>query len=160
MKEWEEIKVRLDVCRVIHGSHDKAKFGLRNQPHKWTNSLNGTYNPHQWLGKWATCVDELLGSYPTKELEREADNRINQRRAWLLLGWVTAERSCPCKQSARLAISGGSEVIFKPLDSRLVSAETQGDGKVPGDPTSPGASAHGPTFSWYITLTPAELRSF
>ncbi|KAG8284103.1 hypothetical protein J6590_003795 [Homalodisca vitripennis] len=28
-------------------------------------------------------------------------------RAWLLLGWVTAERSCPCKQPACPAIGGG-----------------------------------------------------
>ncbi|KAG8262512.1 hypothetical protein J6590_052156 [Homalodisca vitripennis] len=35
------------------------------------------------------------------------DNRIKQRRAWLMLGWVTAERSCPCKQLACLAIGGG-----------------------------------------------------
>ncbi|KAG8255605.1 hypothetical protein J6590_088651 [Homalodisca vitripennis] len=41
------------------------------------------------------------------------DNRIKQRRAWMLLGWVTAERSCPCKQPACPAI-GGSDVTFKP----------------------------------------------
>ncbi|KAG8335927.1 hypothetical protein J6590_056508 [Homalodisca vitripennis] len=44
-----------------------------------------------------------------------ADNRVKQRRAWLLLGWVTAERSCHSKQPARPAIGGGSEVTFKPL---------------------------------------------
>ncbi|KAG8265854.1 hypothetical protein J6590_084725 [Homalodisca vitripennis] len=38
-----------------------------------------------------------------------------QRRAWLLLGWVTAERSCPCKQTACSALGGDSEVTFKPL---------------------------------------------
>ncbi|KAG8325598.1 hypothetical protein J6590_063169 [Homalodisca vitripennis] len=38
------------------------------------------------------------------------NNQIKQRRAWLLLGWVTAERSCPCKQPAFPAIVGGSEV--------------------------------------------------
>ncbi|KAG8282116.1 hypothetical protein J6590_043661 [Homalodisca vitripennis] len=36
-----------------------------------------------------------------------------QRRAWLLLGWVTAERSCPCKQPACPATGGGSEVTSK-----------------------------------------------
>ncbi|KAG8329288.1 hypothetical protein J6590_089990 [Homalodisca vitripennis] len=40
-------------------------------------------------------------------------------RAWLLLGWVTAERSCPCKQPACLTIGGDSEVTFKPLVPRL-----------------------------------------
>ncbi|KAG8262056.1 hypothetical protein J6590_061108 [Homalodisca vitripennis] len=47
------------------------------------------------------------------------DNRIKLRRAWLLLGWMTAERSCPCKQPACPAIGGGSEVTFKPLVPRL-----------------------------------------
>ncbi|KAG8337403.1 hypothetical protein J6590_024411, partial [Homalodisca vitripennis] len=36
-------------------------------------------------------------------------------RAWLLLGWVTAERSCSCKQPACSAVGGGSEGAFKPL---------------------------------------------
>ncbi|KAG8257129.1 hypothetical protein J6590_055515 [Homalodisca vitripennis] len=35
-----------------------------------------------------------------------------QRRAWLLLGWVTADRSCPCKQPACPVVGGGSEVTF------------------------------------------------
>ncbi|KAG8275414.1 hypothetical protein J6590_086536 [Homalodisca vitripennis] len=47
------------------------------------------------------------------------DNRIKQRRAWLLLGWVTTERSCPCKQPACPDIVGGSEVTLKPLVPRL-----------------------------------------
>ncbi|KAG8281503.1 hypothetical protein J6590_056880 [Homalodisca vitripennis] len=42
------------------------------------------------------------------------DNRIKQYRAWLL-GWVTAERSCPCKQPACPAVGGGLKVTFKPL---------------------------------------------
>ncbi|KAG8292408.1 hypothetical protein J6590_041520, partial [Homalodisca vitripennis] len=36
----------------------------------------------------------------------------------LLLGWVTAERSCPCKQPACPAIGCGSKVTFKPLKER------------------------------------------
>ncbi|KAG8279936.1 hypothetical protein J6590_093764 [Homalodisca vitripennis] len=47
------------------------------------------------------------------------DNQIKQRRAWPLLGQVTAERSCPYKRSACPAIGGGSEVTFKPLVPRL-----------------------------------------
>ncbi|KAG8331134.1 hypothetical protein J6590_047552 [Homalodisca vitripennis] len=40
----------------------------------------------------------------------------------LLLGWLTVERSCPCKQPAWPAVGGGgSEVTFKPLVSRLFS---------------------------------------
>ncbi|KAG8328675.1 hypothetical protein J6590_104555 [Homalodisca vitripennis] len=46
-------------------------------------------------------------------------NQIKQRRAWPLLGQVTADRSCPCKRPACPAIGGGSEVTFKPLVSRL-----------------------------------------
>ncbi|KAG8262659.1 39S ribosomal protein L37, mitochondrial [Homalodisca vitripennis] len=48
------------------------------------------------------------------------DNQIKQRRAWLLLGQVTAERSCPCKRPACPAIGGGSEVTFKPLVPRCI----------------------------------------
>ncbi|KAG8292057.1 hypothetical protein J6590_047959 [Homalodisca vitripennis] len=47
------------------------------------------------------------------------DNQIKQRRAWLLLGQVTAERSCPCKRPACPVIGGGPEVTFKPLVPRL-----------------------------------------
>ncbi|KAG8242134.1 hypothetical protein J6590_071885 [Homalodisca vitripennis] len=32
------------------------------------------------------------------------DNRIKQRRAWLLLGWVAAERSCPCNIDYNIVI--------------------------------------------------------
>ncbi|KAG8309925.1 hypothetical protein J6590_073722 [Homalodisca vitripennis] len=42
-----------------------------------------------------------------------------EKWAWLLLGWVTAERSCPCKQPTCPAIGGGSETTFKPLVHRL-----------------------------------------
>ncbi|KAG8304481.1 hypothetical protein J6590_092507 [Homalodisca vitripennis] len=42
------------------------------------------------------------------------DDRIKQRRAWMLLGWVTAER-CLCKQPACPVIAGGSDVTFKLL---------------------------------------------
>ncbi|KAG8261631.1 hypothetical protein J6590_068171 [Homalodisca vitripennis] len=46
-------------------------------------------------------------------------NQIKQRWAWLLLGWVTAKRSWPCKQLACPATGGDSEVTFKPLAPRL-----------------------------------------
>ncbi|KAG8303685.1 hypothetical protein J6590_002693 [Homalodisca vitripennis] len=42
----------------------------------------------------------------------------------LLLGWVTAKRTYPCKQPACPAIGGGSEVTFKPLVPRLSVRET------------------------------------
>ncbi|KAG8243923.1 hypothetical protein J6590_035541 [Homalodisca vitripennis] len=48
------------------------------------------------------------------------DNQIKQRRAWPLLGQVTAERSCPYKRPACPAIGGGSEVTFKPLVPRVL----------------------------------------
>ncbi|KAG8319290.1 hypothetical protein J6590_095178, partial [Homalodisca vitripennis] len=43
---------------------------------------------------------------------RSQDNRIKQRRAWLLLGWVTAERYCPCKQ---LSCSSARPLVFRRL---------------------------------------------
>ncbi|KAG8334937.1 hypothetical protein J6590_079548 [Homalodisca vitripennis] len=42
---------------------------------------------------------------------------------WLLLGWVTAERSCPCKQPVCPAVGGDSEVTIKPLVPRLKYCE-------------------------------------
>ncbi|KAG8302043.1 hypothetical protein J6590_038781 [Homalodisca vitripennis] len=47
------------------------------------------------------------------------DNRIKQRRVWLLLACVPAERSCLCKQPACPAVGGGSAVTFRPLVPRL-----------------------------------------
>ncbi|KAG8253497.1 hypothetical protein J6590_033872 [Homalodisca vitripennis] len=38
---------------------------------------------------------------------------------WLLLGWVAAKRSCPCKQPACPVIGCGSEVTFKRLEGEL-----------------------------------------
>ncbi|KAG8269873.1 hypothetical protein J6590_097942, partial [Homalodisca vitripennis] len=55
----------------------------------------------------------------SRVLRLSQNNQIKQRRAWLLLAWVTAERSCTCKQPAFPAIGGGSEVTFKPLVPRL-----------------------------------------
>ncbi|KAG8335290.1 hypothetical protein J6590_072277 [Homalodisca vitripennis] len=52
-------------------------------------------------------------------IENVRRRRINQCRSWLLLGWVTAEWSCPCKQPACPAIGGGSEVTFKPQSAYL-----------------------------------------
>ncbi|KAG8307305.1 hypothetical protein J6590_024953 [Homalodisca vitripennis] len=46
---------------------------------------------------------------------RSQDNRIKQRRAWLLLGWVTAERYCPCKQ---LSCSSARPLVFRRLSVR------------------------------------------
>ncbi|KAG8296210.1 hypothetical protein J6590_062118 [Homalodisca vitripennis] len=40
----------------------------------------------------------LLINFCSRVQRLSQDNRIKQRRAWLLLGRVTAERSCPCKQ--------------------------------------------------------------
>ncbi|KAG8303679.1 hypothetical protein J6590_002687 [Homalodisca vitripennis] len=41
------------------------------------------------------------------------DNRVKQRRAWLLRGWVTAERYCSCEHPACPAIGGGSELSVR-----------------------------------------------
>ncbi|KAG8302814.1 hypothetical protein J6590_025092 [Homalodisca vitripennis] len=55
----------------------------------------------------------------SNRIRGRVDTRVWLRRAWLLLGWVTAERSFPCKQPACPAIGGGSEVTFKSLTPRL-----------------------------------------
>ncbi|KAG8309806.1 hypothetical protein J6590_076374 [Homalodisca vitripennis] len=44
------------------------------------------------------------------------DYRVKQCREWLLLGWVTAERSCPCKQLA-------CTVIGQLVPSKVLSLE-------------------------------------
>ncbi|KAG8240822.1 hypothetical protein J6590_101310, partial [Homalodisca vitripennis] len=44
------------------------------------------------------------------------DNQIKEGRAWMLLGWVTAERYCACKP---LVVVRNSEVTFNPLVPRL-----------------------------------------
>ncbi|KAG8264009.1 hypothetical protein J6590_021677 [Homalodisca vitripennis] len=48
-------------------------------------------------------------------------NRIKQRRSWLLLGWMTSERSCPCKQYACSALVTGT-ICSKSGDCSLVTA--------------------------------------
>ncbi|KAG8300051.1 hypothetical protein J6590_085737 [Homalodisca vitripennis] len=76
-------------------------------------------------------LSKLCTVFPDVTVERQEhsdkvvqqDNKIKHRRAWLLLGWVTAERSCPCKQPACPAIGDGSEVIFKSLVLRLSVGE-------------------------------------
>ncbi|KAG8275942.1 hypothetical protein J6590_075144 [Homalodisca vitripennis] len=72
--------------------------------------------------------------------------QVKQRGAWLLLGWVTAERSCPCKQPACPAVGGGSGVTFKPFVPRLSVIE---DFLVL---TSPGKIRH-----FYFTLYLGEV---
>ncbi|KAG8337042.1 hypothetical protein J6590_034130 [Homalodisca vitripennis] len=44
----------------------------------------------------------------------EVHRKKTKCRAWLLLGWVTAERPCPCKLPACPVIGGGSEVSWSP----------------------------------------------
>ncbi|KAG8329579.1 hypothetical protein J6590_083060 [Homalodisca vitripennis] len=71
-------------------------------------------------GSFATVEEAVHIRLKVKWVRRSSqDNHIKQRRAWLLLGWVTAERSCPSKQPACPAIGGGSEVTFKPFVPRL-----------------------------------------
>ncbi|KAG8295770.1 hypothetical protein J6590_073129 [Homalodisca vitripennis] len=51
--------------------------------------------------------------------------RIKQRRVWLLLGWVTVERSCPCKQLACPAVGGGRELTAPTLFLLYLEHECQ-----------------------------------
>ncbi|KAG8259162.1 hypothetical protein J6590_017341 [Homalodisca vitripennis] len=80
----------------------------------FTRDTDQAYGPYRHVGR---AIHFNIGEGTViwvRWLSR--DNRIKQRRAWLmLLGWMTAERSCPCKQFACPACGGGSEVIFKLL---------------------------------------------
>ncbi|KAG8252341.1 hypothetical protein J6590_059907 [Homalodisca vitripennis] len=68
-------------------------------------SAQGMETLQQFLRDHGTeCIRQFVQR--VRQLSR--DNRIKQRRAWLLLGWVAAERFCPCKQPACPAI--GPEV--------------------------------------------------
>ncbi|KAG8281673.1 hypothetical protein J6590_054563 [Homalodisca vitripennis] len=69
--------------------------------------------------KWNFSTPRVIDSANAQVRRLSRDNRIKQRRAWLLLGWVTAERSCPCKQPSCPAVGGGSEVTFKPTPRAL-----------------------------------------
>ncbi|KAG8329512.1 hypothetical protein J6590_084349, partial [Homalodisca vitripennis] len=72
------------------------------------------------INKAFTANISVFFNDAVKRVQRlSQDNRIKQRRVWLLLGCVTVERSCPCKQPACPAVGGGSEVTFKPLVPRL-----------------------------------------
>ncbi|KAG8266625.1 hypothetical protein J6590_067691 [Homalodisca vitripennis] len=77
--------------------------------------------PTSWIPQYSHVPSERIPSQLNFLWVRRLsqDNQIKQRRAWLLLGQVTAERSCPCKRPACPAIGGGSEVTFKPLVPRL-----------------------------------------
>ncbi|KAG8282274.1 hypothetical protein J6590_040506 [Homalodisca vitripennis] len=60
-----------------------------------------------------TLVDNVAKSNITGAAEEEgepvAGTVVKQHRTWMLLGWVSAERSCPCKQPTCPAIGGGSD---------------------------------------------------
>ncbi|KAG8265559.1 hypothetical protein J6590_092267 [Homalodisca vitripennis] len=89
-----------------------------------TNGLMVTSELPPMAGQAGCLCHHIQAAPPSTLLDLRVqrlsqDNRIKQRRAWLLLGWVASERSCPCKQPTCPAIGGGSEVTIKPLVSRL-----------------------------------------
>ncbi|KAG8296690.1 hypothetical protein J6590_051671 [Homalodisca vitripennis] len=54
------------------------------------------------------------------------DNRVKERRPWLLLGWVTAEQSCPCKGSGTITppirdAGEGEELIITKSSIKLTT---------------------------------------
>ncbi|KAG8280816.1 hypothetical protein J6590_072500 [Homalodisca vitripennis] len=79
--------------------------------------MTGSVRNRPKSGRIQSATDEEHALDWVRRLSQ--DNQIKQRRAWLLFGQVTAERSCPCKRPACPAIGGGSEVTFKPLVPRL-----------------------------------------
>ncbi|KAG8259147.1 hypothetical protein J6590_017326 [Homalodisca vitripennis] len=75
---------------------------------RWLRNLASSQRNH---GEDKALIDQPIVA---KDLFHESKiiRVIMQRRAWLLLGWVTAERSCSCKQPAYPDIGGGSKVNF------------------------------------------------
>ncbi|KAG8275830.1 hypothetical protein J6590_078170, partial [Homalodisca vitripennis] len=110
---------KVPACAETHGalSADKNTHEYKFQPIGREQTLK-PLTDELWFQR--TYVIKCSNLSARKRVRRlSQDNQIKQRRAWLLLGWLTAERSCPCKRPACPAIGGGSEVTFKPLVPRL-----------------------------------------
>ncbi|KAG8305303.1 Serine palmitoyltransferase 1 [Homalodisca vitripennis] len=95
------------LCQVMHNRLNASAviaehFTVSGDPDSPIHLL--ALKPHHTNKQ--SLINDVVESY-----------QVKQHRAWLLLGWVTTERSCPCKQSACPAI-GGTEVTFKPLNDR------------------------------------------
>ncbi|KAG8289096.1 hypothetical protein J6590_003430 [Homalodisca vitripennis] len=111
----------------VHNDHQGTQ---RPSVYTMTSRIYNKLQDKQRASEYTTtfrAYNDLLGhtttSYTTTTItviqRLSQDNQIKHRPVWLLLGWVTAERSCSCKQPACPAIGGGSEVTSKPLVPRL-----------------------------------------
>ncbi|KAG8251339.1 hypothetical protein J6590_091666 [Homalodisca vitripennis] len=94
--------------RLTGGSDLGTPFYVVKQTNATRRQLVGARNPY---------LNRLNRALWRNQLS--SGNRVKQRRAWLLLGLVTTERSCLCKQSTYPAIGGHLEFIFKLLVQRL-----------------------------------------
>ncbi|KAG8312822.1 hypothetical protein J6590_016011 [Homalodisca vitripennis] len=72
--------------------------------------------------KQPTCLWVTFKQLRVQLLSQQ--NQVKLRRAWLLLGRLTAERSCLYKQPACPAIGGGSAATYKRLGPRLSVRES------------------------------------
>ncbi|KAG8324314.1 hypothetical protein J6590_095171 [Homalodisca vitripennis] len=96
-KELEELKVALkkanesvaELERILEREREKARDAESN-------------------------LSKSMSNTETIRALQEEIRDLKQRRAWLLLGWVTTERFCPCKQPTCPAFGDGLEVNFKP----------------------------------------------
>ncbi|KAG8262698.1 hypothetical protein J6590_049246 [Homalodisca vitripennis] len=95
----EGVAVGSEVKRSIRAVTPRENLGHKNRAQDTPARTPAGTRGLQELGR------TLPSPYPTS--------------VWLLLGWVTAERSFPCKQPACPAVGGGSEVISKLLFPRL-----------------------------------------
>ncbi|KAG8271704.1 hypothetical protein J6590_056979 [Homalodisca vitripennis] len=96
----------------------------------WVQHLPMSPSSRQSMG----VQEQHISKSKCKDNECRGYNGYHQ---WLLLGWATAERSCPCKQPACPAIGGGSEVIFKSL---VPSISPQGGCNMDNDRRGPPTS--------------------
>ncbi|KAG8267092.1 hypothetical protein J6590_059135 [Homalodisca vitripennis] len=90
--------------------------------------VNGRIMAHKHLQYLTADTGHARQINIGRELKTERSERVQTKKiacvtysaiSVMLLGWVTAERSWPCKQPAYSAIGCGTEVTFKPFVPRL-----------------------------------------
>ncbi|KAG8271518.1 hypothetical protein J6590_060438, partial [Homalodisca vitripennis] len=109
--------------RLHHTSH----YSTGDKCYQAPSTVTGSVHRHA-TEPFIRPLHSLTNDFSSWVRRLSQDNQIKQRRACLLLGQVTAERSCPCKRPACPAIGGGSEVTFKPLDSFRIIDNPSGAG--------------------------------
>ncbi|KAG8336443.1 hypothetical protein J6590_044216 [Homalodisca vitripennis] len=97
---------------LIKQNKGESRYSTRSMRIR-TRTISNSDSKSNILDRSAIGTPEIPHNTIWKKYNRlrrlSRDIRFKQRRTWLLLGWATAERSCPCKQTLCPAISGGSE---------------------------------------------------